>query len=185
MLHELLLALSGVPGDIFADDKAAQRYRIPDEYSFLHDSERSLLEAVAQLGYVYRQIREVLDQWARAGEPELPTQPAHVSKRALKRLQNAATHDFSNMDNALGPPGETVAPMIREKLVPSSYRTALAGAIEEQIMKPYRNLIIENERRLLPPQASDEDAVLTSIAMISHIFSKVARRRDHGSQESG
>jgi hypothetical protein len=170
MIHELLLALNGIPGDIFVDNKELQCYQIPEELDFLHASERSLLESVAQLGYVYAQIRGVLDAWNRAGEPE--AEQAKPSKRSVKRLQAGNAEPTQALESdafAL-----TEGQQIREvPLVPSSYRTALANAIEEQVLEGYRQLIIENEKTLLPAMAADENAVLTSIAMISHIFSKV------------
>lgn len=170
MIHELLLALNGISGDVFVDNKELQCYQIPDELDFLHASERSLLEGVAQLGYVYQQIRTIVEDWNRAAEPNDPARAnqSKPSRRSLKRLAAAAKQLTGDSDALAAAEAQATTPV-----VPSSYRTALGIAIDKQVLEGYRQLIIENERKLLPPMGSDTEAVLTSIAMIAHIFSKV------------
>ncbi|KAI9025593.1 gamma-tubulin complex component protein [Hyaloraphidium curvatum] len=150
MIHELLLALSGIPGDVFVADDETGCYRIPDEIDFLHSSERSLLEAVAKLGYVYCRIRAVLESWSSSGSAAPARADARVPKD--RRLQSADAG--------------------AERELPSAYRTALANAIEAEVLEGYRGLIVENEKLLLSATAPDDEEVLTSIAMVSHTFSK-------------
>ncbi|KAK9767845.1 hypothetical protein K7432_002027 [Basidiobolus ranarum] len=67
MLHELLLALSGHPGDIFVlhvpDSSTTPIFRIPEDFTFLHPSEKGALEQLAQLGSLYRRINTFIEQY--------------------------------------------------------------------------------------------------------------------------
>ncbi|ORY03795.1 hypothetical protein K493DRAFT_297294 [Basidiobolus meristosporus CBS 931.73] len=66
MLHELLLALSGHPGDIFVlhltDSSTTPVFRIPEDFTFLHPSEKGALEQLAQLGGWYRRVKTFTEQ---------------------------------------------------------------------------------------------------------------------------
>src|SRR5437763_6464537 len=66
MLHELLLALSGLSGDLFVpyppEPEIATTFKIPPDFPFLHEAERSSLERLAKLGFYYHKILEFLDQ---------------------------------------------------------------------------------------------------------------------------
>ncbi|KAJ3051948.1 Gamma-tubulin complex component 4 [Rhizophlyctis rosea] len=59
MLHELLLTLSGHPGDVFAPSfntpaRDGEGFSIPPDFPFLHSAERYALERLAVLGYYYQ-----------------------------------------------------------------------------------------------------------------------------------
>lgn len=60
MLHELLLVLSGYPGDVFISSPAAPQesttFAIASDFPLLHDAERSALNKLAHLGWQYSQI---------------------------------------------------------------------------------------------------------------------------------
>nr|CAG8515518.1 7113_t:CDS:2 [Entrophospora candida] len=66
MLHELLLALSGYSGDLFVQypsgSEQPETFKIPPDFPFLHDAERSSLERLAELGFYYHKILDFLDQ---------------------------------------------------------------------------------------------------------------------------
>src|ERR1044071_5212564 len=66
MLHELLLALSGLSGDLFVpyppEPETATTFKIPPEFPFLHEAERSSLERLAALGFYYRKLTKFLDK---------------------------------------------------------------------------------------------------------------------------
>ncbi|KAK9710774.1 hypothetical protein K7432_008219 [Basidiobolus ranarum] len=69
MLHELLLVLSGHPGDIFVlqttHSSATPIFRIPEDFNFLHPSEKGALEQLAQLGGWYKRICTFTEQYRR------------------------------------------------------------------------------------------------------------------------
>jgi hypothetical protein len=60
MLHELLLVLSGYPGDVFISSPAAPQesttFAIASDFPLLHDAERSALNKLAHLGWQYSKI---------------------------------------------------------------------------------------------------------------------------------
>ncbi|CAG8708636.1 6578_t:CDS:2, partial [Dentiscutata heterogama] len=60
MLHELLLALSGLSGDLFvpfpSQPETATTFKIPPDFPFLHEAEKTSLERLAALGFYYRRI---------------------------------------------------------------------------------------------------------------------------------
>jgi gamma-tubulin complex component 4 len=58
MLHELLVTLMGNPGDIFLQ---RNQFKIHDGFPLLHPGEKSSLERLAHLGYLYQQIQTFLD----------------------------------------------------------------------------------------------------------------------------
>ncbi|KAI9286619.1 gamma-tubulin complex component protein [Umbelopsis sp. AD052] len=60
MLHELLLVLSGYPGDVFlpSPPHAPNTFAIASDFPLLHDAERSALNRLANLGWQYAKIDE-------------------------------------------------------------------------------------------------------------------------------
>lgn len=58
MLHELLLVLSGYPGDVFTPSPAEHpdTFAIAADFPLLHDAERAALNRLARLGWLYAQI---------------------------------------------------------------------------------------------------------------------------------
>jgi gamma-tubulin complex component 4 len=62
MLHELLLVLSGYPGDVFLPSPPAPQtpntFAIAADFPLLHDAERSALNRLANLGWQYAKIDE-------------------------------------------------------------------------------------------------------------------------------
>src|SRR6266480_6781524 len=65
MLHELLLALSGLSGDLCVpyppEPEIATTFKIPPDFPFLHEAEKSSLERLAALGFYYRKLTNFLD----------------------------------------------------------------------------------------------------------------------------
>src|SRR6266498_1759603 len=66
MLHELFLALSGLSGDLFVpyppEPETATTFKIPPDFPFLHEAEKSSLERLATLGFYYRKLINFLDK---------------------------------------------------------------------------------------------------------------------------
>ncbi|KAI8825899.1 gamma-tubulin complex component protein [Fimicolochytrium jonesii] len=64
MLHELLLALSGHPGDVFVPSppEAPTTYAVAEDFPFLHPAERTALNRLATLGFQYAYIRDYVDE---------------------------------------------------------------------------------------------------------------------------
>lgn len=58
MLHELLLVLSGYPGDVFipSPSQTPTTFAIPPDFPLLHDAERAALNRLAHLGWQYSKI---------------------------------------------------------------------------------------------------------------------------------
>lgn len=62
MLHELLFALMGYPGDVFIPypphPNPASTFAIPSDFPLLHPAERDCLNRLAHIGWIYLQINE-------------------------------------------------------------------------------------------------------------------------------
>ncbi|KAJ1973825.1 hypothetical protein H4R34_004944 [Dimargaris verticillata] len=60
MLHELLFALSGHPGEVFV--KTTDTFQVSPHFPFLHPSERATLDDILQVANAYYEIRQFTDQ---------------------------------------------------------------------------------------------------------------------------
>ncbi|GBC08070.1 hypothetical protein RclHR1_00790020 [Rhizophagus clarus] len=62
----MLLALSGLSGDLFVpyppEPGVATTFKIPPDFPFLHEAEKSSLERLSALGFYYRKITNFLDK---------------------------------------------------------------------------------------------------------------------------
>ncbi|XP_065836885.1 gamma-tubulin complex component 4-like [Oscarella lobularis] len=58
MIHELLLALSGIPGDLFVEDESG--FRVVSTFPFLHTGEISSLNRLARLGCDYKRFKSFI-----------------------------------------------------------------------------------------------------------------------------
>ncbi|CAG8579941.1 7134_t:CDS:1, partial [Diversispora eburnea] len=100
MLHELLLALSGFPGDLFVAFPD-QNFTIPPDFPFLHEAEKSSLERLAILGKYYRTITNFLA--LQHGRKENPTNLNIIApggdKTAKKHLNGSFVHALCNALN--------------------------------------------------------------------------------------
>ncbi|KNE61138.1 hypothetical protein, variant [Allomyces macrogynus ATCC 38327] len=71
MLHELLVAMAGVPGDIFVPfprtPATPTTFAVRQDFPFLHRAERATLDKLAQLGFWCRKISAFVDREARLG----------------------------------------------------------------------------------------------------------------------
>ncbi|KNE59466.1 hypothetical protein AMAG_03744 [Allomyces macrogynus ATCC 38327] len=71
MLHELLVAMAGVPGDIFVPFPRAPAtpttFAVRQDFPFLHRAERATLDKLAQLGFWCREVSAFVDREARLG----------------------------------------------------------------------------------------------------------------------
>ncbi|KAJ1982217.1 hypothetical protein H4R35_000388 [Dimargaris xerosporica] len=65
MLHELLFALSGHPGEVFV--KTADTFQVSPHFPFLHPSERATLDDILQVAHACYEIRRFTDQPIPAG----------------------------------------------------------------------------------------------------------------------
>ncbi|KAG0052924.1 Gamma-tubulin complex component 4 [Gryganskiella cystojenkinii] len=76
MLHELLLCLSGYPGDIFQpfplEPATATTFAITN-FPLLHPAEKEGLDRLAQLGFHYRNFRDFITSCRSSGIPPPPT----------------------------------------------------------------------------------------------------------------
>ncbi|KAJ4849284.1 hypothetical protein Tsubulata_021557 [Turnera subulata] len=134
MLHELLLALLGYPGDLIIDEREHQislgilppdappvaddsSFKLAPDISFLDPSDRDLIERIITLGFYYRK----LDHFA-------------TKSRNLSWI---------------GHPLERANELAKNKPEkPSVYRRAIANGIVE-ILSVYRSAVLQIERKLL------------------------------------
>ncbi|CAG8624696.1 2839_t:CDS:1 [Acaulospora morrowiae] len=103
MLHELLLALAGLPGDLFtpfpSQTEHTSTFKIPSDFPFLHEAEKSSLEQLVVLGNYYRAIVNFLDfQRGRkanyADSKHVTSTPTGSFLQALCNALNEVLKDF-------------------------------------------------------------------------------------------
>ncbi|RUS24016.1 gamma-tubulin complex component protein [Jimgerdemannia flammicorona] len=121
MLHELLLVLSGHPGDLFVPFPpppfVPNTFAIPPDFPLLHDAERRALDRLAHLGWLYKQIVDFI-QTVQNGN-------------AIGRSQQRQT----NMDNG-------------RELPRGAYILAMCTSAHESLGQ-YRRVIVDCEERIL------------------------------------
>lgn len=96
MIHELLLALSGLPGDLFVPFPD-QIFKIQQDFPFLHEAEKSSLERLAVLGKYQQTIANFLA--LQRGRKECPADLNIIvseDEEAKKRLNGSFVHALSN-----------------------------------------------------------------------------------------
>ncbi|KAF7731944.1 Gamma-tubulin complex component 4 [Apophysomyces ossiformis] len=83
MLHELLFALSGYPGDVFVPHpphpEQSFTFAIPSDFPLLHPTERNSLNRLGQLGWIYAQLKAFTTS-VRSGKrtKDAPLQGAYI-----------------------------------------------------------------------------------------------------------
>lgn len=84
MLHELLLALAGHPGDIFVPypEDAPTRYAIPTDFPFLHSAERTALERLAVLGLLYTRFTNFIERYSKPPNATLGNSNTSPTKKS-------------------------------------------------------------------------------------------------------
>eukprot|EP00051_Salpingoeca_urceolata_P023622 m.404408 g.404408 ORF g.404408 m.404408 type:complete len:99 (-) comp20126_c0_seq5:122-418(-) len=89
MLHDLLLALSGCPGDVFVQDK--DTYRVLKGLPLLHPCEAELLNRLAHLGWLYHGLHAFCSSTL---SPRLPT-PSSSSHQGMSLGNGGQQHKTS------------------------------------------------------------------------------------------
>ncbi|CAG8637975.1 11639_t:CDS:2, partial [Gigaspora rosea] len=107
MLHELLLALSGLSGELFVpfppQPETATTFKIPPDFPFLHEAEKTSLERLATLGFYYRRIVLFLDR--QRGRKDCTVEPKptvhSVTEEDTILLRGSYIHAFCNALNEI------------------------------------------------------------------------------------
>ncbi|GJJ77702.1 gamma-tubulin complex component 4 [Entomortierella parvispora] len=134
MLHELLLTLSGYPGDIFQPfplEPATPTTFAITNFPLLHPAEKEGLDRLAQLGFYYRDFQRFIATCRSSGTAISPTaSPAHET--------SSPTAGAEHIPSSLAPS----APR------PSLYLKAIGIALERKL-NGYRQVIIQTEAAIL------------------------------------
>ncbi|KAI9159201.1 hypothetical protein H9P43_008538 [Blastocladiella emersonii ATCC 22665] len=81
MIHELLVAMSGYPGDVFVPSPpaplSASTFVVRPDFPYLHPAERGVLNRLAQLGFWVRELTDFADH-----ETAAPPSVAHADAAA-------------------------------------------------------------------------------------------------------
>lgn len=151
MLHELLLALSGHPGDIFVPSPASPStpttYVVAEDFPFLHPAERTALNRLARLGFLYSTIRAFVDRHRKR---------AWNAVLGSRTAANAPRHEISD------PAG--------------LYLLALCSAVDA-VFDEYFRVIVQAESKILSSLDLDTDGGRTPVSVLEYMFGKV--RNDH------
>ncbi|KAJ3176207.1 Gamma-tubulin complex component 4 [Geranomyces variabilis] len=162
MLHELLLALHGHPGDVFVvassteASLAAQAkpttFRVAADFPFLHAAERSALDRLAHLGFLAATIRR-------------------FAQRHAKAVWTAALAQQPKDDDNDEQVGATSAAGKQNRLRPGIYLLALCTGLDE-VLDEYEALLVQAERKILSSLDLDTDAGRTPVSYFTYLFGK-------------
>ncbi|TPX71720.1 hypothetical protein SpCBS45565_g00795 [Spizellomyces sp. 'palustris'] len=144
MLHELLLALSGHPGDVFVPDPpppaTPKTYRVATDFPFLHPAERTALDRLVHLGALYSVLRDFVD-------------------KTRKRVWTATLPSPQQIEG-----NAPVSPT-------GFYFFALCAAVDD-VLDEYRQLIVEAEVKVLSSLDLDTNGGRTPISWLEHVFGR-------------
>lgn len=136
MLHELLLTLSGYPGDIFQPfplEPAAPTTFAITNFPLLHPAEKEGLDHLAQLGFHYRNFQRFIATCRSSGTAVSST-VSLSSQTASSGTEAGNAHNSSSLTPS--------APR------PSLYLKAIGIALERKL-NGYRQVIIQTEAAIL------------------------------------
>jgi len=174
MLHELLLALSGHYGEVFAlhppPPQQSETFKIPVNFPiYLHISEREALEELAHLGFLYLQISNFVKEKLEYTDK--------YNVKAIPKLEDEI-HTFSSLEN--------ITPILEENknknnAKPAEYSLedfqngyyikALCSGIN-QILDKYLDRIAMAERKILDNLDPETIGPSTPISFLKYYFSE-------------
>jgi hypothetical protein len=167
MLHELLLALSGISGELFVPYPPAPEepatFRIPANFPYLHEAERCALERLADLGFHYRSIVTFLDQqrgritFFQASGVSGGSQPITASATTTGTTAEITAETITNANTA-----KTKNASQRPR---GLFVHALCDAINDALTD-YRQTIVESEKRIL-----NKEDDMGGVVPLSHLVS--------------
>jgi len=176
MLHELLLALSGHYGEVFAlhppPPQQSETFKIPVNFPiYLHISEREALEELAHLGFLYLQISNFVKEKLEYTDK--------YNIKAIPKLEDES-QSFPSLDSIshLGEENRNINK--KEKLAEYSlqdykngyYIRALCSGIN-QILDKYLDRIAMAERKILDNLDPETIGPSTPISFLKYYFSEV------------
>ncbi|KAJ1910242.1 hypothetical protein IWQ60_010757 [Tieghemiomyces parasiticus] len=132
MLHELLFALAGHPGEVFI--KTADRLEVSPHFPYLHASEREALNEILQVANAYYDLADFVNHWQ---SPFLRVGADHQQARSAINL---VTPPMVDLDS------HAEAPLQSEF---SLYLNSFQRAIQRVILDPYEAHIVDLESRIL------------------------------------
>jgi len=175
MLHELLLALSGHYGEVFAlhppPPQQSETFKIPVNFPiYLHISEREALEELAHLGFLYLQISNFVKEKLEYTDK--------YNIKAIPKLEDES-QSFPSLDSISNLGEENRNINKKEKLAEYSlqdykngyYIRALCSGIN-QILDKYLDRIAMAERKILDNLDPETIGPSTPISFLKYYFSE-------------
>ncbi|KAJ3156732.1 Gamma-tubulin complex component 4 [Geranomyces michiganensis] len=175
MLHELLLALHGIPGDVFVESFAATEppsqqqpkqqsttFRVAADFPFLHAAERSALDRLAHLGFLAATIRRFAQKHAK-------TVWAAALNQGGEEEEDGGSADDDNGKQSQR--SRASRQRRRRRRRPGIYLLALCTGLDE-ILDDYDALIVQAETKILSSLDLDTDAGRTPVSYFTYLFGK-------------
>jgi gamma-tubulin complex component 4 len=132
MHHEILLALSGFPGDVFIKHKQDGFHELIPDIPLIHPSEVNIVNKIVSLGNYYSSLQDFIKQ--------------QTSAVIMLKSTHLPSDDNSSPDPN---PGESeMHPLINQPTTTGLYVRALAFGLNE-ILEDYRHRIVEVEKECI------------------------------------
>ncbi|KAF9585843.1 Gamma-tubulin complex component 4 [Lunasporangiospora selenospora] len=158
MLHELLVALSGYPGDIFRpfppEPAIATTFAIQD-FPLLHPAEKATLDRLAQLGFYFREFGDFILSCRALNLSHSSIAPSSSRYSGRSQERRSATQRDKAQNGQAKIPGQSL------------YLMALANALERKLQS-YRQVIIKTETAIL--SGEDNHGGMVPLSMIAARF---------------
>ncbi|TPX47461.1 hypothetical protein SeMB42_g02440 [Synchytrium endobioticum] len=153
MIHEVLLALHGCPGDLFIIDNTNGKLVVSPDIPFLHDSERAQLNQLLELAQLYMHLESCTKH------PNLPLLAAVKSRYIASGSGSASTSTDHVHQNDLRHAARGV------------YHQALYMALNEYL-NGYRKQILLVERKVLDYLDPDTNGGRTPLTFVNVTFAQ-------------
>ncbi|KAI9099417.1 gamma-tubulin complex component protein [Phlyctochytrium arcticum] len=199
MLHELLLCVAGHAGDVFVPtpsptdlsaDPVAATFAVSPNFPFLHPAERTALNRLAHLGFLFKKVenfiknkrKAVWDQAlgrrtnGRRGARDDVNQSMGMSTSSAT-FQNTSKLDGIDIEPSRASTANTQEqnsspnPSLPNHIPTGLYLLALCSAIDG-VLDKYRAVIVDSERKILFRLDVDTNGGRTPLAWVENQFAK-------------
>ena len=154
MLHDLLFALSGYPGNVFTDK--GNQFQVNTDFNILTSSEKAQLDQIIQVGFYYKCLNRFITRNLNASlvhESSLPIAKDRRKHNSSGVLSYEVDNEKENVENQrpavsddnIEPSGDLDVDF---SLLNGLYLRSVCMGIDKQLDR-YRNLLVEAERTVL------------------------------------
>ena len=158
MIHEVLLALNGCPGDLFVYNNTTSRLMVSPDLPFLHDSEQAQLNQLLQIAQLYMQL------------------DSYIRVQRYTWIDVVKSRHVGYRPSGMQVPDQQKSEGMKSETQNGVYIQAFCIALNDYLDE-YRKSIVLVERKVLDYLDPDTDGGRTPLSFLNVTFSHVRRRK--------